>query len=559
MGGIDDDGHTGGDDSFVSTGTESDLSPMKSARQGSGSPFSRPNVGAVTGHGQRETEEEVYQSCEHGSGETITQLHFDSYSPLASDQERITETSFLWGWLSCTALLARNTPTSFKVAMGRVEDWAAVAAKAELLAQRTLEESTCERGGGVGEQSLADHKAGYEDSEESEGERVDVDMDSTEADMAGLVAPYEDSVEMAYHEESVRRAREREGTDEDEVEDLLGDSKAMNSATQTLSGWSRGLTAGISVMANMALPANTVAGGKQHKSAVQLEAASKALQVSLRYPLHGRADRACLFTTADEVLPCVCSPRRRSDMSSSMAFQTTFVRNASVEGRAERPFPCPLTDKLAVDESPFFFAIDCWPEDMTMTGANALSSRLFRIPKALQLPYTTVMDAMAMDEMLQVLEPLSQSVHFVLIGKGLDIIRFQHNLKCDGPLDVCQAGEDAQLAAMAMALMKRGFPHVSLLEGGAGELLRFLWRCEGRTVESSHNSDNCTGSELGLHALVDVDHDEIDRLFAYLTGTQPPHEQSSTSTSLANKITTASVTDMLSSSMNTTYNLFRRR
>ena len=161
-----------------------------------------------------------------------------------------------------------------------------------------------------------------------------------------------------------------------------------------------------------------------------------------------------------------------------------------------------------------------------------------------------------MDEILEVLEPLSQAVHFVLIGKGADVIRFQHSAS-DGALEVCQGTEEAQLAAMAMALIKRGFPHVSILEGGGGAVLRYLWRCEGKSSGPSQTHDLLT-TELGLHTLVDVNYDEINRLFEYLAGTMSPQSQSTTAI-MASKLTTAAVTEMFSSSMNSTYNMFRKR
>lgn len=266
------------------------------------------------------------------------------------------------------------------------------------------------------------------------------------------------------------------------------------------------------------------------------------------------------------MLPCVCSARRRTDTNSTVAFREAFEAKYD---KSTRHFPYPVTDRTSDSLKPFFFAIDCWPDDSSSLDTS--SNRLCRIPKALQLPYTAVTDAVAMEDMLQVLEPLSHMVHFVLIGKGSDVIRFQHRLESgssgdDDGLNSSLATETALLDAMAMSLIKHGFPLVSILEGGMGGVLQFLMKCDGHAVGTENEETFLSGAEisgLGLHVLVDVDNDQIDRLFNRpSTVTRPSALAQSLTTplvSVSTSATAAAVSELFSSSLSSTYNLFKRR
>ncbi len=114
--------------------------------------------------------------------------------------------------------------------------------------------------------------------------------------------------------------------------------------------------------------------------------------------------------------------------------------------------------------------------------------------------------------------------------------------------------EDSQIGAMAMALMKHGFPHVSILEGGYSSVLKYLRSCDGRGVSEAAMANSTLKSKkgddtpLGMHVLVDVDHERINDLFQT--------KSTGVGTENANPLSRgAAVVDLLSN----TYGMFRRR
>lgn len=234
------------------------------------------------------------------------------------------------------------------------------------------------------------------------------------------------------------------------------------------------------------------------------------------------------------------------------------------------PYPAPYSGATTrdINERPFYFAVDCWPEILSETGESATLApheegqlsgvrRICRIPKAFHMSYTAIVDPAAMTEMLSVLEPLAHVVHIVLVGLGPEIIQ-QHHFRKPAPhlkasaeeeLETLVDLEEAQMGAMAMALMKHGFPHVSILEGGYSSVLRLLRNCDGcRVGTGSQQLQRERGGEavsLGMHVLVDVDQEAVGQLFAPSTVASPSVPGAGPS----------GVTDLLFN----TYGLFRRK
>jgi hypothetical protein len=285
--------------------------------------------------------------------------------------------------------------------------------------------------------------------------------------------------------------------------------------------------------------------------------------------LHDHSKRVCLFTSAEEVLPCVCSTRRRSNVTSESLFLQAFQSHSSIPTTASPEDPHSALFSTSASHSPhaasvpterpFFFAVDCWPETGQDQGLGQEQGRggedeplcgvrrICRIPKAFHTSYGAIVDPVAMTEMLSVLEPLAHVVHIVLMGLGPEIIQQHHTTRLlsrcsskgqgqqrqggeDEELETLVELEEAQLGAMAMALMKHGFPHVSILEGGHSAVLRFLRNCDGCGSGSPSSSASAAavsqrgagagagagagGVSLGMHVLVDVDQDAVAQLFS---------------------------------------------
>jgi hypothetical protein len=284
------------------------------------------------------------------------------------------------------------------------------------------------------------------------------------------------------------------------------------------------------------------------------------------------------------VLPCVCSTRRRSNVTSESLFLEAFQSHSAPSAEGDHlhppPLPTPAPSSGAApkdtNERPFYFAVDCWPEILSEGGPqepleeDQLSGvrRICRIPKAFHMSYTAIVDPAAMTEMLSVLEPLAHVVHIVLVGLGPEIIQQHHSrprllsasrtkasssAEDEEELETLVALEEAQMDAMAMALMKHGFPHVSILEGGYSSVLRLLRNCDGCRVGSGSQQPQRERRgetvSLGMHVLVDVDQEAVAQLFT-------PAAPSPLAASVPGAAAVAGgVTDLLSN----TYGLFRRR
>eukprot|EP00602_Paraphysomonas_sp_CaronLab_P008091 CAMPEP_0185029328 /NCGR_PEP_ID=MMETSP1103-20130426/15560_1 /TAXON_ID=36769 /ORGANISM="Paraphysomonas bandaiensis, Strain Caron Lab Isolate" /LENGTH=837 /DNA_ID=CAMNT_0027564019 /DNA_START=268 /DNA_END=2782 /DNA_ORIENTATION=+ len=447
----------------------------------------------------------------------------------------IVEKAFLCGWVKCTSVLMRNTPITFQKAVKTVPDWAAARARSELVVCDTFEQL------GDDEQELdkSNHNWGRLSRSNSVGSDSDLSADMQQCGV------FREESDTSLYSESMKPHDPTGSPDKTNTDSALH----MTDINSGIAAYGKALwTKGYDMMSlKSAGISNQIDEGNDNTPTTTLSSTSS------RYTYHTPTYRACMFTSANEVLPCVCSTRRRDNISSRMLFQEAF-RNAAMSvlsgdggtnDSSSPSLPSPSTDNLHVSEKPFFFAVDCWPED-----DNAVGRRPFRIPKAFTMPYTAVVDATAMSNMLSVLEPLSNMVHIVLIGKGHEFIRQHENRKLaqlspkskpkvldEGLLSIATAEEDAQIGAMAMSLIKHGFSHVSILEGGYGSVLRYLRYCDGLGGLDTDGSE-CTPSSsidtpsknpkrgdhenesLGLHVLVDVDQDEVDCLFS-------PHKASS--------------------------------
>jgi hypothetical protein len=113
------------------------------------------------------------------------------------------------------------------------------------------------------------------------------------------------------------------------------------------------------------------------------------------------------------------------------------------------------------------------------------------------------MDASAVEGALAVLRPLAGRVHVVLVGKGSDLIRCTPSGDPAVTLTAESIRKDvhqqsAQLGALALTLAKQGIPHVSVLDGGYGSVLRCFWNCENAEEEGREGSGGDAGLNLSF-------------------------------------------------------------
>ena len=187
------------------------------------------------------------------------------------------------------------------------------------------------------------------------------------------------------------------------------------------------------------------------------------------------------------------------------------------------PPPSAIDDVGGEEEEPFYFAIDCWPEVSGQAGEQEeeeefcpSSDRLCKIPKALQMSHSDVMNEGFIDNIVSILQPLAGLVHVVLIGKGAELIRCNHSRDPAVTTQSVQISiheQSAQLGALALTLAKHGIPLVSILDGGYGSVLRCFWNSEHAEEDEEEEEEGDKKLMLSFDFLFDVDHDAIRTLF----------------------------------------------
>ncbi|KAF0736610.1 hypothetical protein Ae201684P_001627 [Aphanomyces euteiches] len=115
-----------------------------------------------------------------------------------------------------------------------------------------------------------------------------------------------------------------------------------------------------------------------------------------------------------------------------------------------------------------YFIVDCRPEEYLSRG---------RIPTSFAFNSESLMDPSAFDAVMATLQPMKSSVHICILGHGY--ARHANHLIKD--LNIPKslvadmlAKDAAQVNDAVMFLTKRGFPYVSVVEGGYASAHRFL-------------------------------------------------------------------------------------
>jgi hypothetical protein len=240
---------------------------------------------------------------------------------------------------------------------------------------------------------------------------------------------------------------------------------------------------------------------------------------SPRWPhqVHAEANTICLWSSAQESIPCICTSRRLVPVPSVLSQYETAVAASSYNpgSLTSRDSTYPLPTVLSARDSdapqaesiydsgpasavdkPFFFGIDCRTEAERLLGC---------FPKAIGVDPSFITDPSSIADILAMLEPLAQSVHLCIIGSGEEYIRYmfrqqrlrqQSNQTVGGAFAQLSAlgrgimgGSDAEseiqlesllreyrikLNTIAMFFLKRAFMHVSILDGGFIEAVREL-------------------------------------------------------------------------------------
>jgi hypothetical protein len=224
----------------------------------------------------------------------------------------------------------------------------------------------------------------------------------------------------------------------------------------------------------------------------------------------------CVWASAQEVIPSICSTQRKSNSSTSgesKDFGGHFCHGCEwIEGCSEfgverkggehMSFPQLKDEQHNMMASPTYFAVDIRSE---------AEMKLGKFPKAFSLDPQYLSDPDMISNYLSTLEPVSEIAHLCIMGVGEEYIQAKVNANgasshnsLDAPstsfalLNEALTEYHATLMNVVVFFMKKGFRHVSILDGGFVAAARHLLR------------DDCS-STLGS-ALVDVYPPALDRI-----------------------------------------------
>eukprot|EP00603_Paraphysomonas_imperforata_P008007 CAMPEP_0114431854 /NCGR_PEP_ID=MMETSP0103-20121206/10834_1 /TAXON_ID=37642 ORGANISM="Paraphysomonas imperforata, Strain PA2" /NCGR_SAMPLE_ID=MMETSP0103 /ASSEMBLY_ACC=CAM_ASM_000201 /LENGTH=1306 /DNA_ID=CAMNT_0001601471 /DNA_START=25 /DNA_END=3945 /DNA_ORIENTATION=- len=228
----------------------------------------------------------------------------------------------------------------------------------------------------------------------------------------------------------------------------------------------------------------------------------------------------CLWASAEEVIPSICSTQRKPTVTEgrcsgeSKDFAAHFCHGCEwTEGCSEfgierkggegMSFPQLKDEQHNMMATPMYFAVDIRSE---------AEMKLGKFPKAFTLDPQFLSDPDMISNYLSTLEPVSEIAHLCIMGVGEEYIQAKvssngsnhSKSSLDTPstsfalLDEALAEYHATLMNVVVFFMKKGFRHVSILDGGFVAAARHLLR------------DDCS-STLGS-ALVDVSPLALDRI-----------------------------------------------
>ena len=228
------------------------------------------------------------------------------------------------------------------------------------------------------------------------------------------------------------------------------------------------------------------------------------------WPHMNKKNYRCLWSAAREVIPSMCATQRKSNIPDDGASKTIFdhfchgcewtdrISEYGIErkGGEGMSFPQFRDEQHSLLPSPMFFTVDIRTESEMKLG---------KFPKAFSLDPQFLSDPDIISSYLSTLEPVSEIAHLCVMGVGEEYIQAkvapskgfqQPQNSLDTPsssfalIDEALAEYHATLMNVVTFFLKKGFRHVSILDGGFIAVVRHLLR------------DDCSSS-LGS-ALVDV-------------------------------------------------------
>lgn len=349
-----------------------------------------------------------------------------------------------------------NTPQAFRDSLPRTETWAVLSAERQSKALSNQFKTMLSKEKKKMNKSLLDEQLHGAD---------DPVFDDDESDSAS-----EDSENQAIEEEDVTSGNDGQAHKSNTVSSLFGQLKA-------------------------------VADRFKGDNALDASFDDSLADLSFAQDQKLTADTLCLWSSVEEVLPCICSNVRRTseNQSSKVVFQKIVTNTLDKEEtQASRSQTCFFLAPLD-NYTPLYFAIDC---------RRLAEKTLGLFPKAYSLDPEVIFDGEGLNELLAILEPMAKTTHICIIGSGAEYYKWHLSLqykkktkKWKKELRELIEEDSKRLNALAMILIKKAFPYISILQGGFYQAVQYINKPESKLSLNSALIDIDRfrlGSMLGL-------------------------------------------------------------
>ena len=155
-------------------------------------------------------------------------------------------------------------------------------------------------------------------------------------------------------------------------------------------------------------------------------------------PAASKTEQVSVLVKADEVLPVICWSKEASSMRGG----------ANRRARKFDPSRVPLK----------FFLVDGRSEEVAVEQG--------RFPTAVSLSPETMLDPEKLQKAEERFESLRGAIHVVVMGEGFSAIPKLYNQKLSSQMEEAMKQDDSQTNICALFFFKKGFPFVSILDGG---------------------------------------------------------------------------------------------